>query len=129
MILDPELFDYIEQHTEAILNRDPTAVEHLVVRSCQLKADVVRQDERETTGLRAILNYGHTFAHAIEAVTEYGTYLHGEAVAMGMTIGCGASSSAVDFFANRGRIANGVSLNGFNCQLDCEASTHGSFGR
>ena len=56
----------------------------MIVRSCRLKADVVEADEREETGARAVLNYGHTFGHALEAVTGYGTLLHGEAVAIGM---------------------------------------------
>ncbi|MCA9134222.1 MAG: 3-dehydroquinate synthase [Planctomycetales bacterium] len=84
VILVPELFDYLEQHTSAVLARDAAAVTHIVAESCRAKADVVRQDERETTGLRAILNYGHTFAHALESVAGYGTLLHGEAVAIGM---------------------------------------------
>ena len=57
---------------------------HVVARSCRLKADVVEKDEREETGLRAVLNYGHTFAHAFETVGGYGAWLHGEAVAAGM---------------------------------------------
>jgi 3-dehydroquinate synthase len=59
-------------------------LQHVVGRSCRLKADVVEQDEREETGLRAVLNYGHTFAHAFETVAGYGAWLHGEAVAAGM---------------------------------------------
>jgi 3-dehydroquinate synthase len=84
VILDPELFSYLESHTAAILARDPEAVAHIVARSCQLKADVVERDERELMGLRAVLNYGHTFAHAFETVAGYGTWLHGEAVSAGM---------------------------------------------
>ncbi len=86
VILDPELFCYLEENVAAILQRETQCIEHIIVRSCQLKADVVQRDERETTGLRAILNYGHTFAHAIEAATEYGRLLHGEAVSIGMTM-------------------------------------------
>ena len=86
VILDPEFFDFLESNVESILNREHSSLEHIIVRSCQLKADVVQRDERETTGLRAILNYGHTFAHAIEAATEYGRLLHGEAVSIGMTM-------------------------------------------
>ena len=56
----------------------------MIEQCCKLKADVVKNDEREETGLRAILNYGHTFCHAIESVAGYGRYLHGEAVAIGM---------------------------------------------
>lgn len=84
VILDPELFSYLEAHADALLKREPDAVRHVVARCCRLKADVVERDEREETGLRAVLNYGHTFAHAFEAVAGYGTWLHGEAVAAGM---------------------------------------------
>ncbi len=84
MILLPELFEYIEDNSRAILAQDPVAISHIIAQSCSAKAAVVRDDERETTGLRAILNYGHTFAHALETTTGYGTLLHGEAVAIGM---------------------------------------------
>lgn len=84
VILDPVFFAYLEQNAQAILARDPEVVAHIIARSCQLKADVVQQDEREETGLRVILNYGHTFAHAFETVSGYGHWLHGEAVAVGM---------------------------------------------
>lgn len=84
MILLPELFDYLEANAADILSKEPTAIAHIVAQSCLTKADVVKQDERETTGLRAILNYGHTFAHALETVSGYGRLLHGEAVAIGM---------------------------------------------
>ena len=59
-------------------------MQHIVERCCRLKADVVEKDERETTGLRAVLNYGHTYAHAFEAAGNYGEMLHGEAVSIGM---------------------------------------------
>ncbi|HXG08620.1 MAG TPA: 3-dehydroquinate synthase family protein, partial [Gemmataceae bacterium] len=68
VILDPDLFTYLEANVPAVLRREPAVVRHLVARSCRLKADVVERDEREETGLRAVLNYGHTFAHAFEAV-------------------------------------------------------------
>src|SRR6516165_10307524 len=84
IILDAEFFTYLETHADAILRREPEAVRHVVARSCRLKADVVEKDEREETGLRAVLNYGHTFAHAFETVGGYGAWLHGEAVAAGM---------------------------------------------
>jgi 3-dehydroquinate synthase len=84
VILDEEFFGYLEQHADAINRRDPAALQHVIERSCRLKADVVEADERETTGLRSVLNYGHTFCHAFEAATEYETLLHGEAVAIGM---------------------------------------------
>ena len=84
VILDADFFAWLEKHADAVLQRDPDAVQHIVARSCRLKADVVERDERETTGLRASLNYGHTFAHAFETVGGYGAWLHGEAVAAGM---------------------------------------------
>lgn len=84
VILDADFFAWLEAHADAALRRGPEAVRHIVARSCRLKADVVEQDEREETGLRAVLNYGHTFAHAFETVGGYGSWLHGEAVAAGM---------------------------------------------
>lgn len=84
VILRPELFAYLESNVQAILHMDPTAITHIVAESCSAKAEVVSEDERETTGLRAILNYGHTFAHALEADGGYGSYMHGEAVSIGM---------------------------------------------
>lgn len=84
VILDAEFFAYLEQNAERILAREDEPLMHVICRSCRLKADVVEQDERETTGLRAILNYGHTFGHALEAIAGYGEYLHGEAVSIGM---------------------------------------------
>ncbi len=84
VILDAEFFSYLEQNINGLNRRDPIVLQHVVSRSCELKADVVRQDEYETTGLRAVLNYGHTFGHAFEALAGYGTLLHGEAVAIGM---------------------------------------------
>ena len=84
VILDGEFFALLEDNADAILHRDEEAVRHIVTRSCQLKADVVEKDEREETGLRAVLNYGHTFAHAFETQAGYGGWLHGEAVAAGM---------------------------------------------
>jgi 3-dehydroquinate synthase len=84
VILDAEFFDYLEANAAGILARQADRLEHVVGRSCRLKADIVEQDEREETGLRAALNYGHTFAHAFETVGGYGRWLHGEAVAAGM---------------------------------------------
>jgi 3-dehydroquinate synthase len=84
VILDADFFAYLEAHSRELRSRDPAAVAHVVAHSCRLKARVVEQDEREETGLRAVLNYGHTFAHAFETVGGYGAWLHGEAVAAGM---------------------------------------------
>ena len=84
VILDAELFDYLEANTAALNAQDHDVLRHVIAWCCRLKADVVRQDEREESGLRAVLNYGHTFAHAFEALSGYGEILHGEAVAVGM---------------------------------------------
>jgi 3-dehydroquinate synthase len=84
VILDVDFFVYLEQHTEELAERDSPVLEHVIMRCCRLKANVVEGDEREQTGLRAVLNYGHTFCHALETVTGYGQFLHGEAVAIGM---------------------------------------------
>ena len=84
VILDAEFFAYLEQHVDAINGRDAAVLTQIVERCCRLKADVVEKDEREETGLRAVLNYGHTFCHALEAATGYGQLLHGEGVAIGM---------------------------------------------
>jgi 3-dehydroquinate synthase len=84
-ILDGEFFDWIEQNIGKLVARDPAALAHAIARSCEIKADVVRKDEREG-GLRAVLNFGHTFGHAIEAGLGYGSWLHGEAVGCGMVM-------------------------------------------
>lgn len=84
VILDPALFAWLEDSAAALMARDPAALTHAVERSAAIKADVVSRDEHETSGLRAALNYGHTFAHAYETLAGYGTLLHGEAVAIGM---------------------------------------------
>ncbi len=84
-IADMTFFDWIEVNLDALLARDPAALAHAVRRCCEIKAHVVAQDERES-GLRAILNFGHTFGHAIEAGLGYGQWLHGEAVGCGMVM-------------------------------------------
>lgn len=84
-ILDLAFFDWIEANIDRLVARDPAALSHAIARSCEIKADVVRKDEREG-GLRAVLNFGHTFGHAIEAGLGYGAWLHGEAVGCGMVM-------------------------------------------
>jgi len=84
-IADMAFFDWIEANSEALVAREPAALAHAVRRSCEIKAAVVGQDERES-GLRAILNFGHTFGHAIESGLGYGEWLHGEAVGCGMVM-------------------------------------------
>jgi 3-dehydroquinate synthase len=84
-IIDAPFFDWIESNIGALVGRDAAALAYAIQRSCEIKAEVVRQDEREG-GLRAILNFGHTFGHAIEAGLGYGEWLHGEAVGCGMVM-------------------------------------------
>jgi len=84
-IADAAFLDWIEANIDALRAREPVALAHAVQRSCEIKAWVVGQDERES-GLRAILNFGHTFGHAIEAGLGYGEWLHGEAVGCGMVM-------------------------------------------
>jgi 3-dehydroquinate synthase len=83
VIADAELFAYLEQNTEKLLRKDRDTLEYVIPRCAEIKAEVVSRDERES-GLREILNFGHTFGHALESVTKYRRYLHGEAVAWGM---------------------------------------------
>jgi 3-dehydroquinate synthase len=84
VILDAEFFAFLESHAADLNAREPRALRHAIARSCELKAQVVEQDEFERTGLRAVLNYGHTFGHAFEALCRYSELLHGEAVAIGV---------------------------------------------
>ena len=89
-IRDAEFFAWLETNMAALLARDANALTHAIHRSCAIKAEIVAADERES-GERALLNFGHTFGHAIEAAQGYGTWLHGEAVAAGMV--CAAKLS------------------------------------
>ena len=84
VILDRSFFEFLESNTSGLNERTPDIMRQVIARCCRLKADVVEQDEFERTGMRAVLNYGHTFAHAFEALSGYGQLLHGEAVAIGM---------------------------------------------
>jgi 3-dehydroquinate synthase len=84
VILDADLFAFLESNAAAVLAHKPDTLAHIIARCCRLKADVVEKDEYEETGLRAILNFGHTFGHAFETLSGYGTLLHGEAIAIGM---------------------------------------------
>ncbi len=88
-ILDARFFAELERAADAVLSYDPEALRRVVAHSCRIKADVVARDEREETGLRAVLNFGHTIGHAIESVVGYGgPFRHGEAVAVGMVAEC-----------------------------------------
>lgn len=90
LIRDEEFFVWLEDKITGLTELEPALLAEAIARSCQLKADVVASDETEQ-GLRAILNLGHTFGHAIEAEMGYGNWLHGEAVATGMVMACGLS--------------------------------------
>ncbi|MAZ89063.1 MAG: 3-dehydroquinate synthase [Cellvibrionaceae bacterium] len=96
LIADVDFYQWLEQNVERLMVCDTDALEEAIERSCQNKADVVAQDEREG-GIRAILNLGHTFGHAIETAQGYGNWLHGEAVATGMLM-------ALDLSAREGAI-------------------------
>ncbi len=90
-IADPMFVDWLEGHLDRLIAREPSALAHAVRRSCEIKADVVARDERESD-VRAILNFGHTFGHAIESQTGY-AWLHGEAVAAGMVLALETSAA------------------------------------
>ena len=98
IIYDAKLFRHLEQNADAVLALDPTALARVITASVRVKADVVSKDEKES-GLRMILNFGHTIGHAIEAATHYRKLLHGEAVAWG-------SIAALHVSLNRGRISH-----------------------
>ena len=85
LIRDPAFFEWLEVNLDSLLAREPEALAHAIAESCRNKAEVVALDEREN-GVRAHLNLGHTFGHAIEAGSGYGTWLHGEAVAAGIVL-------------------------------------------
>ncbi|MGB5210253.1 MAG: 3-dehydroquinate synthase [Gammaproteobacteria bacterium] len=89
--LDATFFAWLEDHTRALLERDPGTLTEAVLRCCSIKAEIVAEDEREA-GRRALLNLGHTFAHAIETGTGYGQWLHGEAVAVGIIMAADLST-------------------------------------
>ncbi|MEW6534478.1 MAG: 3-dehydroquinate synthase [Candidatus Auribacterota bacterium] len=87
VIYDAGFFSFLEKNLSAVFQLEPDVIEYVIARSCAIKAEVVEQDEQES-GLRAILNFGHTVGHALESITSYGTYVHGEAVAIGMITAC-----------------------------------------
>ena len=97
MIASRDLFDRVSRDTDAIFAREADALSPAIVESCRIKADVVTKDERES-GLRRILNFGHTVGHALEAVTKYRRFRHGEAIAYGML-------AAADLAVSRGALA------------------------
>ncbi|GAB0110862.1 3-dehydroquinate synthase [Pseudoalteromonas distincta] len=99
LIYDTELFAYLERNVANLQQLDETCLQHIIFRCCEIKALIVAQDEKEH-GLRALLNLGHTFAHAIEAEMGYGVWLHGEAVATGMVLAAKLSKTRQDLNAD-----------------------------
>lgn len=94
IIYDAALFERLERDLPKLLKRDPETLEEIIARCCEIKADVVSQDETES-GLRAILNFGHTIGHAIENISGYGKYLHGEAISIGQIAAAKISASVL----------------------------------
>lgn len=123
MILDLAFFEQLESQSAALLARDSSTLINVIAKCCELKAHVVKEDERETTGLRAVLNYGHTYAHAFESLAGYGNLLHGEAVAMGMVCASrlGELMGRVDSEATQRQVSLLQALN-----LPAEAPNHSS---
>ena len=118
-IADMAFLGWIEDHLDELLACDSAALAHAVRRSCEIKAEVVGQDEREA-GLRAILNFGHTFGHAIEAGMGYGAWLHGEAVGCGMVLAADLSAELGLIDADLAtRIARLVARAGLPVQAPC----------
>jgi 3-dehydroquinate synthase len=123
VIQDADFFAYLEANVADVNDREPGVLTRIVERCCRLKADVVEQDEREETGLRSILNYGHTFCHAFEAATGYEQLLHGEGVAIGMMCAArlGERLGRVDkTFVERQRVL----LESFHLPLDVPEVDH-----
>jgi 3-dehydroquinate synthase len=91
VIYDPDFFVWLEKNQHAVKNQELSALQYMIARCCEIKAEIVAIDERES-GLRAVLNLGHTFGHAIEAEKGYGNWLHGEAVAAGIVLACAVAT-------------------------------------
>ncbi len=91
LLASSDFFDYLSVNVDSLIARSPLALQQVVVRCCQIKAAIVAQDEKEL-GIRALLNLGHTFAHAIESSTCYQQYYHGEAVSIGLVLAAKLSS-------------------------------------
>lgn len=119
-ICDRDFFAWLESNMDSLLEKDPEALAYAIQRSCELKAEVVAQDERES-GRRAILNFGHTFGHAIEHCLGYGQWLHGEAVAAGMVMAAELSGIAA---ADRARLSELITAAGLPTQAPAIASEH-----
>jgi 3-dehydroquinate synthase len=117
MILDADLFEMLEEYTSLLHARDATLLTKIITRCIQLKMDVVQHDERDD-GLRNILNYGHTFGHALEALTDYGAWLHGEAVSIGMEV-AGQIAVARGLLTNEHALRQHELLQALNLPVRC----------
>jgi 3-dehydroquinate synthase len=106
IIYDADLFERLERDMDKLLRREEKPLAAVIARCCEIKAEVVAQDETES-GLRAILNFGHTIGHALEAISHYGKYLHGEAIAIGQ-VGATQLSARLNGFPQKdvGRVTN-----------------------
>jgi 3-dehydroquinate synthase len=106
IIYDAALFERLEREMEKLVRREPKVLAEVIARCCEIKAEVVAQDETES-GLRAILNFGHTIGHALEAISHYGKYLHGEAISIGQVAAAKLSQEILGLpQRDVGRIAN-----------------------
>jgi 3-dehydroquinate synthase len=122
IIYDAGLFAFLERELPKLLRRDSRTLAVVVARCCEIKADVVRQDENEG-GLRAILNFGHTIGHALEAISRYGKYLHGEAIAIGQVLAAKLSAQVLGLPASEvERIERLFRRAGLPTQLNLSAS-------
>ena len=125
LIGDAPFYDWLDANLDAIMARDPAALEHAIATSVRAKAAIVAADEHETTGQRALLNFGHTFGHALEAETDFSDrLLHGEAVAAGMALAmrysvtrglcAGSDAKRVENHLKRAQLPTGARANGMN---------------
>jgi 3-dehydroquinate synthase len=122
IIYDAALFRTLERHIPLLLNREQKTLARVVARCCEIKAAVVQQDERES-GLRAILNFGHTIGHALEAISHYGKYLHGEAISIGQVAAARISSEVLGLPREEGqRIISLFRTAGLPCEVRLTAS-------
>jgi 3-dehydroquinate synthase len=121
IIYDAELFQRLERELPRLLRRDPRTLAAVIARCCEIKAEVVGQDETEG-GLRAILNFGHTLGHALEAISHYGKYLHGEAIAIGQVAAARLSAQVLGLPAREvGRIESILQHAGLPTQVRLNA--------
>jgi len=124
MVLDAELFEILEAHAGTLQVRDATLLTAIVARCIRLKMGVVQLDEHDS-GLRNILNYGHTFGHALEALTDYGNWLHGEAVSIGMEVAA-RIATARGLLSQEDALRQQKLLRALDLPLDCPGVDSGA---